>query len=131
MLKRTLLAIAAVFVAWSVLDFVIHGVFLKSAYEATAQLWRPMAEMKMGLLRVVTFIAAISFVLIYAWLINRKSVSRGLLYGLLYGLGTGVPMAYGSYAVMPITYQIALVWFLGQLAECALAGLLVGAIIKE
>ena len=131
MLKRTLLAIVAVFVAWSVLDFVIHGVFLKSAYEATAQLWRPMAEMKMGLLRVVTFIAAISFVLIYAWLINMKSLSRGLLYGLLYGLGTGVPMAYGSYAVMSITYQIALVWFLGQLAECALAGLLVGAIIKE
>ena len=131
MLKRTLLAVVAVFVAWSVLDFVIHGIFLKSAYEATVQLWRPMAEMKMGLLRVVTLIAAISFVLIYAWLITKKSVTRGLQYGLLYGLGAGVSMGYGSYAVMPITYHIALVWFLGELAECALAGLLVGAIIKE
>jgi len=131
MLKRTLLAIVAVFVAWSVLDFVIHRVFLSSAYEATAQLWRPMAEMKMGLLWVVTFIAALFFVLIYAWLITRKSLSRGLLYGLLYGLGAGVAMGYGSYAVMPITYQIALVWFLGQLVESALAGIIVGAIIKE
>lgn len=87
--------------------------------------------MKMGLMRVVVFIAALAFVLIYARLIGNKSVSRGLQYGFLYGLGAGVSMGYGSYAVMPITYHIALVWFLGSLVEATLGGLLVGALIKD
>ena len=45
MLKRNLLAIIAVFVVWSILDFLIHGMLLQSSYEATANLWRPMEEM--------------------------------------------------------------------------------------
>lgn len=131
MLKRTILAIVAVFAAWTALDFVIHGLILKASYEATAHLWRPMAEMKMGLMHVVVFIASLAFVLIYAWLVGRKSVANGVKYGLLYGIGAGVSMGYGSYAFMPITYHLALVWFLGTLVEMTVAGLLVGAIIKE
>ena len=45
MLKRNLLAIVAVFVVWSILDYLIHGMLLQSSYEATANLWRPMEEM--------------------------------------------------------------------------------------
>ena len=51
MTKRILLGALAVFVGWSVLDFVMHGLILTDAYAATAHLWRPMDEMKMGLLR--------------------------------------------------------------------------------
>ena len=40
-MKRIVLAVVAVFVAWSALDFVIHGLILASSYEATARLWRP------------------------------------------------------------------------------------------
>ena len=43
-MKRTLLAVLAVFVMWSVLDFVIHGLILGSIYMATPHLWRPMHE---------------------------------------------------------------------------------------
>ena len=131
MLKRTILAIVAVFVAWSVLDFAIHGLILKASYEATAHLWRPMAEMKMGLMRVVVFIAALAFVMIYVRFIGNKSIARALQYGLWFGLARGVSMGYGSYAVMPITYHIALVWFLGEFVEAALGGLIAGAIFKE
>jgi hypothetical protein len=46
MVKRFVLAAFAVFMAWSVLDFLIHGLPLQSTYEATASLWRPMGEMK-------------------------------------------------------------------------------------
>ncbi len=131
MLKRTLLAVIAVFVAWSVLDFVIHGLILKAEYAATAQLWRPMAAIKFGLLRVVTFIAALAFVAIYAGLLAPKNIAQAVKYGLLYGLATGVGMGYGSYAVMPITYHIALVWFLGCLVHGIVGGLLAGAIIRD
>ena len=52
------LAVLAVFAAWSVLDFVIHGMILASACAATPQLWRPMVEMKTGLMHGVVLIAA-------------------------------------------------------------------------
>jgi len=77
-MKRYLLAVLAVFVAWSVMDFVIHGIILASAYASSPQLWRPMAEMKMGLMYGTVLVAAAAFVGIYAWFIAERSVKRGL-----------------------------------------------------
>lgn len=131
MRKKILLAAVVVFVLWSVLDYIIHGVILKSAYESTASLWRPMAEMKMGLMYVTVFIAALAFSAIYGWLVGEKSLVVGLTYGLLYGIGVGVGIGYGAYSVMPIPYSMALTWILGTVVETTLGGLLLGAIIRE
>jgi hypothetical protein len=131
MLKRYLISVAIVFVLWSVIDAVVHSVILSSAYQATAQLWRLPAEMKLGLLRLTTLIIAAVFVAIYALLINPKSMKTGTIYGLLMGLISGISMGLGSYSFMPITVQIAVVWFLGSIIQMTLAGLCVGAIIKS
>ena len=130
-MKKVILSVVAVFVAWSALDFVIHGVILLPTYQATASLWRPMAEMKMRVMYLSVLIAALAFVCIYSQLVSQKGVATGLKYGLWFGLGTGVSVGYGSYAVMPIPYHMALVWFLGSLVEATVGGLLVGSIIRE
>jgi uncharacterized protein with PQ loop repeat len=129
--KRILIALVAVFITWSIIDFVIHGVLLQSAYEATANLWRPMEEMKIGLMYLVTLLFALFFVLIYALLISEKSLATGIKYGLLFGLAAGISMGYGSYTVMPIPYSMAFTWFLGTLVEAVVAGAITGAIVKE
>ncbi len=126
MLKRYLLAVLAVFISWSVLDYVIHELILGASYVATAELWRPMEEMKMGLLSFVTLVSSIAFVGIYAGFFAEKGIGTGLKYGLLFGLAAGVSMGYGSYAVMPIPYYMALTWFLGIMVEATVAGLLIG-----
>ncbi|OGP74568.1 MAG: hypothetical protein A2V86_11835 [Deltaproteobacteria bacterium RBG_16_49_23] len=129
--KKIFLAAIVVFVLWAVLAFIIHGVMLKAAYASTAQLWRPMAEMKMGLMYVSIFIAALAFSAIYGFLVTKKSLMAGLTYGLLYGIAVGVGMGYGSYSTMPIPYSMALTWFLGTVIEAILGGLVLGAIIKN
>jgi hypothetical protein len=131
MKKKIFLAAVVVFVLWSVLDFIVHGVILKSAYASTASLWRPMAEMKMGLMYVTVFIAALAFSAIYGYLVAKKSAMVGLTYGLLYGIAVGVGMGYGSYSMMPIPYSMALTWFLSTVLKGILGGLLLGAIIKN
>lgn len=131
MCKRIVLAILAVFVAWTVMDIVIHGVILGPTYQATAQIWRPMAEMKMGLIRVVTLISAAVFVSIYAKFVSEKSVKTAVKYGLLFGIGAGISMGYGTYAVLPMPYKIAMVWFIGTVCEAAVGGLITGAIVRE
>jgi hypothetical protein len=128
--KKFALAVVAVFVAWSVLDFFIHGLMLRSAYEATASLWRPMGEMKMGLMYAVGAVGAAAFVGLYAAVVKPKSVAAGLKYGLLFGIATGVPMGFGTYCVMPIPVYMAFVWFGGSLIETVVGGAIAGAIIR-
>jgi hypothetical protein len=131
MVKKACLAVVAVFICWAVVDFVIHGILLQASYGATADLWRPMEEMKMGLMYVVTFISCLVFVLIYALLVGNKRLGTGLAYGGLFGLGAGISMGYGTYSVQPIPYVMAFSWFLGTLVEGILAGLITGAIVKD
>ena len=131
MLKKYLLSVVLVFVLWSVLEFVIHGIILSQAYQASASLWRPMAELKVGLMHLSSFIAVAAFVGVYALLVTDKSIKTGILYGVLMGLFSGVPMALGSYSYMPITGYIAVVWFFGSVILMTLAGLCVGMILKK
>jgi hypothetical protein len=131
MMKRIVLAVLAVFVAWSAMDFVIHGLILGQTYKDTAQLWRPEAEMKMGLIHTVVLLSGVVFVCLYAFFVGKKSVATAVKFGLLFGIGAGISLGYGTYAVVPMPYKIALTWFLGTVVETAVAGLLVGAIVRE
>jgi len=129
--KRTLLAILAVFLAWSIMDVIIHGMLLQSIYVATASMWRPPEEMNMRMMHVVLLICASAFVLIYASLAGNRSVGTGILYGILFGIATGISMGFGTYCVMPIPLSLAWGWALGHLAETTVAGAIVGAIVKS
>lgn len=131
MTKKIIFATLAVFVAWGILDFLIHGMMLGKAYQATAMLWRPMEEMKQGLMYLVTLLTALVFVTIYARLISPKDVGRGLGFGLLFGVGAGISMGYGTYSVQPIPYFMALAWFLGTTIKATVAGLITGLIVTE
>lgn len=131
MLKRPFIAVVVIFLAWSLLDFVIHGLLLQATYEATADLWRPMEEMNMTLMYIVTLAYTVCFVAIYDVFVSQKSVATGIKYGALFGLAAGISMGFGSYTFMPIPWSLALSWFTGTLVESIVAGALVGAIIKQ
>lgn len=130
MAKRITLAVVAVFIVWSILDFVLHGWLLRSSYEATSDLWRPMDQMNMPLMYFVTLIFSTCFVLIYGLLVGRKSLLSGIQFGALFGLAIGISMGFGSYSYMPIPLTLAWSWFLGSWIEAIVAGALVGAILK-
>jgi hypothetical protein len=71
------------------------------------------------------------FVSIYALYVAPKSIQRALTYGLLFGVAMGIGMGYGTYAVMPIPYSMALTWFLGTVVEATVGGLLAGLIVRS
>ncbi len=131
MVRKTIIAAVAIFILWSIIDFIMHGFILGSAYVDTANLWRPMEEMNIWLIYLVTVVTAGVFTTIYSLFIQGKRVTTALQYGLLFGLGSGFSMGYGSYAAMPIPSVIANTWFFGTLIKTALGGLLLGAIVKE
>jgi hypothetical protein len=131
MTKKLVLAVIAIFVAWSVLDFVIHALMLQSMYQATVQLWRPMEEMKMGVMYLVTLVTATCFAAIYAFFVRPKTMKTGLIYGLVFGIGVGFSMGFGTYSVQPVPAMLALAWFACVVVETVVGGLLLALIIKE
>ena len=130
-MKKALVATVVVFIVWGVMDFIIHGMILQSAYASTPTLWRPQAEIRMPTLYLSVLIGALAFCVIYSTLIKPKSALNALQFGLWYGIASGIGMGYGTYAVQPIPYMMALTWFLGTTAEAVVGGLIVGAMIKE
>ena len=131
MTKRTIWAVVAVFISWSILDFILHGLLLRSTYEATANLWRPMDQMNMPLMYLVTLVFSTCFVLIYSHMVGQKSVASGIRFGVLFGLATGISMGFGSYSMMPIPLALAWSWFVGSWIEAIAAGAIAGVIIKS
>ena len=130
MIKKTIISIILIFIAWSLLDFVIHGILLEQTYTATAHLWRPMEDMNMPLMYLVTLGYVTCFVLIYAIFVRNKSLLTGIKFGALFGAAAGISMGFGSFSYMPIPLSLAVSWFAGVLIECVVAGSLVGLILK-
>jgi hypothetical protein len=107
---------------------VIHGLILREVYAAAPALWRPMAEMKLMYIvgaspRSVSPASRLAD--------SAQSLHAALRYGLLCGVGAGVSMGYGSFAVMPIPYVMAFTWFAGTVVEALVAALLAALIIRE
>lgn len=117
MKKELIVGTIAVFVTWSVLDFIIHGVLLSSLYASQPQLWRPMEEMKIGVLYGTVLLSALFFTLLYGIGLAKAAMNASLLFGLYYGLAVGLGMGFGTYSVQPIPLALAFAWFLGTVVE--------------
>lgn len=131
MLRKSIVAGAIIFILWCIIDFVMHGLILGSAYAESASLWRPMQEMNMWLIYLVTVVSVAVFTAIYTLFVQDKNTRTALGYGLLFGVGAGFSMGFGSYATMPMPEIIPCTWFLGTVTKTVLGGLVLGAIIKE
>jgi hypothetical protein len=131
MLKKFLLAVIVVFVAIEAMDYVLHGLILTGLYQKSAAIWRQDMDKWMWLWYIVTFLQTLGFVYIYYKLINPKSTFKGVWYGLTYGFVAGVGMGYGTYAMFPMPYALAISWFFGSIVIYGISGWLTGLIIKE
>ena len=129
-MKRFFLAVILVYVTWTAMDMVIHGMILMGLYEQTSHLWRPMNEMKVGLMHLITLLSALFFTGIFGCLVQPKSIKTGLRYGLGIGLLIGLGMGWGSYSYLPIPKSLAWGWMLGAIAETLVGGVIVGWLVK-
>ncbi len=130
MIKQTARSVLAIYLAWNVLEFVLHGVILKPTYLATTELWRPLGEWKYGVGQVVMAVSAAAFALLYVRLIGNKCLRTALCYGFLFGIMGGAVAGYGTYSARPIPHHVALTLFFAKLIKMTLASLIVGMIVR-
>lgn len=127
-LKRFLLALAAIFAAWSAVDLLLHRFVLSSLYSSAPSLWRPASSLNFPLIYGVIFILIASFFLLFELLVSPKTLRSGLQLGAILGLVIGVSVGFGTYIHMPVPLALAWAWFLGGWFKAVVAGAILGAL---
>jgi hypothetical protein len=131
MTKKFWIGCVVVFVAMEVMMFLIHGVILASAYEATKEIWRPDMQSQMWIYQVLSVIGAFFLTFVFSKGYEGKGVAEGVRYGLYIGIWMSSGMAYGSYAMMNIPYSLALQWFLYGILEYLIYGILLALVFGK
>jgi len=128
--KRFVSASLAVYVASLALGFLIHGVILKPTYDSLASIWRPNMNSLMWIVWVNGLITSVIFTYIFAKGYEGKGIIEGARFGAIMGVFISVPMAYGTYMMIPIPYTLAFQWFLYGTAQTILLGITAAAVYK-
>ncbi len=126
--KKFWTGFVAVLVAMEILMFLIHGMLLSSAYQATKELWRPDMQSLMWIYHVLAIIGAFFLTLIFSKGYEGKGVMEGVRYGLYIGIWMSAGMAYGSFAMIKIPYSLALQWFIYGVIEYVVCGVILAMV---
>ena|SRR6266849_1556986 len=125
--KKLWIGFIVVFVVLVLTNFVIHGVLLASIYHSDEMkmMIRPESEAKLWIHIVSAFITSFFFTLIFSKGYEGKGIPEGIRYGFYVGMLMSIPMAYDTYAAMPIPYSLALQWFLYGVIQYIILGAVV------
>jgi len=129
--KKLWLGFGAVFVLAVLLDMLVNNFLMMKEYMETAQLWRPQAEIKMGVILIVELFFAFFFTFIFSKGYQGKGWIEGLRYGFYVSMMMNVAGAYMTYATMPVPYMLALKWFLLGTLQYMIYGAALGLIYGE
>lgn len=125
----------ALFAVLFVGEYLIHEVWLKGAYQATASLWRPVETMKsyMGFMLLgYAFYTPVLTILFSKGFNKRNSrIGQGFRFGLLIGLLQAPYSALIWYSVLPIPATLAASWFCGNLGLSIVLGIVAGLTYRE
>ena len=104
--KRFIVASLAVYVASLALGYLVHGVILRPTYDSLKNVWRPDMQSKMWIEWLDGFIVSFLFTYIFTKGYQGGGIMEGLRFGFLIGLFVSIPMAYGTYMIIPIPYSL-------------------------
>ena len=129
---KFLLTGVIVYVAYQVLNFLIHSLILSNMYMELAAIWRPEAEMNsvMWVMYVSDLIRIFLFVFIFTKGQENKGWMEGLRYGLLVGLLLSLGMSLNSYAIYPIPFTLAIYWLVLTTIQLMICGIVTALLYK-
>lgn len=123
--KKFLTTWIGIFVGILVTDFLIHGVLLKSAYQASAQLWRPEAEMQSYFSFMLLGQALVAW--FFTWIFTQGYKGSGWIEGVRYGLVMAGFMAghnFIMYAVTPWEMTLVFSWIAAFAVQATILGII-------
>lgn len=127
--KRFILASIAVFVAYEIIDSIVHALILCGTYETLKDIWRPDMEQKMWIMYIAVLFFSFLFVYIFTKGYENKGIAEGIRYGLLIGLLINIGMFY-QYVVYPLPLTLVVQWFIYGMIQYIICGIIASIIYK-
>jgi hypothetical protein len=126
--KSFWIGFVVVFVVLAILDTLTNTVLLSGVYDETASLWRPEAQIKIGVIVLSWAFIAFFFTLIFSKGYQGKGMWEGVRYGLYVTGMVSIPMAYMTYATMPVPYALTFQWWVYSGITFVIMGVLLALI---
>jgi hypothetical protein len=130
-MKKVWIGFIVVFVLMVILGYIIDTLILGSTYESLTNIWRPDMQSKIWIFYLVMLFQAFFFSFIFSKGYEGKGIAEGVRYGLYIGIWMSVGMAYGSYAMIPIPYSLALQWFIYGVIQYIIYGIALALVFRK
>ena len=131
--KKVIIAIVAGFVAQMGANFLVHSIWLKDEYVATAQLWRMPDEItsRMWAMAIAVLVYVIGAGLIYAKGIEDKPwLMQGLRFGVLLTMVQAFYSNVVMWVVMPLPHELSIKMLIGDTVTAFILALVLAAIYR-
>ncbi len=130
---RTIIACIVAFLFIFVTDYMIHGLWLTPAYEATKELWRSEGEMvkRIPYMFGGQALVGITFAILYAIFVG---IDRSLLFSLLFGFLVALFYCGNQsimYCVAPYPGHLVAKWCLGGAAQLVTLSLVLSFVFRS
>ena len=131
-IKRYVAATAILFVFIFAYESFVHGFLLIGIYNETPSIWRNYNQMiaYVPFNTVIMTLLSIWITFIFTRLFREGGWKNGLLFGLYFGVLSGI-QAVGAYYYLPISVTLAAAWFIVYLVQSIIGGFLIGLIYCE
>ena len=131
--RRVLVTGIVVFVAYYVMAFFVHGLWLGPTYSSLAgTVWRPEAELYAN--AWIVHLTTVVFCFVFAYLFARGyrggGWREGVWYGLVVSLFVGFQAVFHAYATYPIPLDLALKWYFSGLVMSLILGVVASLVYK-
>lgn len=128
--KKFFITFVVLYVVGSILNFLIHIVWLGSTYEQLAYVWRTDMDKYMWVQWVTALFYCFFFVFIFARGQQNKGVLEGVRYGLIIWGFYSIPSIYGQFMVYPLPYYLVIRWLFADLVVLIILGVLTTVLYK-
>jgi len=128
--KRFIAGGLAIFLIFTVCDFIIHNVILGNIYMSMTALWRPDMMSLMWIMYLSSFIFSFLLMFIFIKGYEDRGIPEGVRFGIMMGLITTGMGAVYQYVVYPIPFSLVAQWFAYGIVEFILAGIAAAAIYQ-
>lgn len=120
----------AIFLIFTVCDFIIHNIILADYYMSIINIWRPDMMSLMWIMYLCTFIFSFLLMFIFIKGYEDRGIMEGVRFGIMmFLITTGIGSVY-QYVVYPLPLSLVIQWLGYGLAEFILAGIAVAAIYQ-
>jgi hypothetical protein len=120
-IKRFIAASAVVFLCFVAIDFVFDFLILGSFNNPIKNLMRQ--DMIRWMEPVLYLMTSLLFVLIFITAGGGRGAAKGVILGLLVGLLASGTLSFKQYAMYPVPFVLAILWFIEGLLQYVIAGI--------